>query len=51
MKTPLLILFTAAIVLATGGTLAIMNNACKNSRHAWCAPASDMRHHVNTAYR
>jgi hypothetical protein len=51
MKTPLLIIFTAAIVLATGSTLAIMNSACKSSRHAWCAPVSDVGHRVSTAYR
>jgi hypothetical protein len=37
MKT-LLIAF--AILLATGGGLAVMNNACKTSLHAWCAPKS-----------
>jgi hypothetical protein len=47
MKTPLLIVLTA-IVLGAGGALAIMNNACKISHHAWCAPTSDIRHHVKT---
>ena len=36
MKTPLLIALVA-VVLGVGSTLAIMNNACKSSHHAWCA--------------
>jgi hypothetical protein len=47
MKVPLLI-FLTAIVLATGSALAIMNNGCKTSHHAWCAPMSSIRHHVQT---
>ena len=34
---PLLIVLAAAGVLATGSTLAVMNNACKSARHPWCA--------------
>jgi hypothetical protein len=34
---PLLIALTAAVVLATGSTLAVMNNACKSAQHGWCA--------------
>jgi hypothetical protein len=45
MKTPLLIVL-GAIVLMAGSGLAIMNKACKSSDHAWCAPISDIRHHV-----
>jgi hypothetical protein len=37
MKHPLLIVLTA-FVLVTISTLALMNNACKSSRHSWCAP-------------
>ena len=40
MKTPLLIVRTAVMV-GVGSTLAIMNNSCKSSHHAWCAPTSD----------
>ena len=47
MKTRLLIVLTA-VVLGAGSTLAAMNNACKNSHHAWCAPISDIRHHTKT---
>ena len=47
MKTPLLIVLTA-VVLGVGSTLAIMNNSCKSSHHAWCAPTSDIRHHTKT---
>ena len=39
MKTPLLIALVA-VVFGVGSTLAIMNNACKSSHHAWCAPVS-----------
>jgi hypothetical protein len=49
MKTPLLIV-VVAIVLVAGSTLAIMNNACKSSYHAWCAPVSDIRHHVKIGH-
>ena len=45
MKTPLLIILTA-VVLVAGTGLATMNKACKSSRHAWCAPNSDVRHHA-----
>jgi hypothetical protein len=34
MKAPLLI--ALAVVLVLGSGLAIMNNACKSSHHAWC---------------
>lgn len=43
MKTPALILLIL-VVLVAGSALAIMNNACKSSHHAWCA--SDIRHHA-----
>ena len=49
MKTPLLIVI-AALVLVTGSTLAIMNNACKSSHHSWCAPASSIQHHVKIGH-
>ena len=47
MKIPLLIVLTA-VVVGVGSTLAIMNNSCKSSHHAWCAPISDTRHHAKT---
>jgi hypothetical protein len=47
MKTPLLAVLTAVLVVA-GSALAIMNNACKSGHHSWCAPMSDIRHHVRT---
>ena len=37
MKSPLVIVLVA-VVLVTVSTLAVMNNACKSSQHAWCAP-------------
>jgi hypothetical protein len=49
MKTPLLIVL-AVVVLGTGSALAIMNNACKSSHHAWCAPISDIRHHAKIGH-
>ncbi len=48
MKYPLLIIL-AVVVLGAGSTLAVMNNACKSSHHAWCAPVSDVRLHTKTA--
>ena len=44
MKSPLLIVLTAVVLLGTGSTLAMLNNACKSGHHAWCAPTSDVRH-------
>ena len=49
MKTPLLIVLTV-VVLGTGSALAVMNNACKSSHHAWCAPISDIRHHAKVGH-
>jgi hypothetical protein len=49
MKTPLLIVLTTVVVVA-GGALAIMNKACKTGEHRWCAPISDIRHHVRTGH-
>jgi hypothetical protein len=48
MKT-LAIAVTVAMVLGVGSTLALMNNACKTSHYAWCAPAPE--HHETTAHR
>ena len=47
MKTPLLMVLGAAVILAGSG-LAIMNNACKSSHHSWCAPIADIRHQMKT---
>ena len=49
MKTPLVIVLVA-VVLVTVGTLAVMNKACKSSQHAWCAPMSTVRHHMETGH-
>ena len=49
MKTPLLI-GLVAVVFGVGSTLAIMNDACKSSHHAWCAPVSSLRHHTRTGH-
>jgi hypothetical protein len=38
MRTTLWIAFTV-VLLAAGGVLAMMNNACKTSHHSWCRPA------------
>jgi len=46
MKTPLVIALVAVVFVAVG-TLAVMNNACKSSQHAWCAPTF-MRYHIKT---
>ena len=47
MKTPLLIVFIAAIVIGAGGGLAAMNNACKKGHHSWCASNYSPLHHAN----
>jgi len=48
MKTPLLMVLGAAVLLAGGG-LALMNNACKSSHHSWCAPIADVRHQMKAS--
>jgi hypothetical protein len=50
MKTPLLIVLTIAVLGGVGGTLAIMNNACKSGHHVWCAAISEVRHHTKTGH-
>jgi hypothetical protein len=49
MKTRVLIVLTA-IMLVAGSSLAIMNRACKSNHYAWCAPVSDIQHHVKTGH-
>jgi hypothetical protein len=44
----LLVILLVAVVLVAVGTLAVMNNVCKTSQHAWCAPMSTVRHHIKT---
>jgi hypothetical protein len=45
MKNTLVIVLVALVLMAVS-TLAVMNNACKNSQHAWCAPMSTLGHHA-----
>jgi hypothetical protein len=47
MKTPLIIVLVT-VVLVVVSTLAVMNNVCKGSQHAWCAQTSSLRHHIKT---
>jgi hypothetical protein len=49
MKTRLAIVIVA-VVLVTVSTLAVMNNACKSSQRAWCAPMSSLQHHIKTGH-
>ncbi len=51
MKVSPLLIVLIVVVLAAGGTLAKMNNACKSSPYAWCAPMSTERHHVQIGSR
>jgi hypothetical protein len=45
MKVRPLMIIVALIVLGAGSAaLAMLNNACKSSYHAWCA--QDVRHHI-----
>jgi hypothetical protein len=39
----------AVLVAVIGSTLALMNNACKTSPHAWCDPES--RHQLSRTAR
>jgi hypothetical protein len=36
------------VVSLMGGTLSLMNSACKSSRHSYCAPEK-IRHHAATS--
>ena len=47
MNSPLLVVIIV-IMLVVGGTLTVMNKACKSGYNAWCAPMSTARHHVKT---
>ena len=47
MKTPILMILIATAVIV-GAVLAVMNNACKSSQHTWCAPMTNLRHHIKT---
>jgi hypothetical protein len=47
MNSPLLVVIIV-IALVVGSTLSVMNKACKSGYHAWCAPMSNVRHHVRT---
>ena len=47
MYRPLFIVLIAVVLLAISA-LALMNNACKSSQHEWCAPMSDVQHHIKT---
>jgi hypothetical protein len=48
MKASLLFLLTVTVLIV--GALAVMNNACKSTQHAWCAPMSALRHHIKTEH-
>ena len=50
MKSPLSFVLAAVVVVITGSGMALMNNACKSSKHTWCAPVSDIRHHARTMH-
>jgi hypothetical protein len=45
----LTVVIFALFVLATGGALALMNNACKTSQHSWCAPKLSAAPHAKHA--
>jgi hypothetical protein len=47
MKTSLFIVLVLLVVVST---LAVMNNACKSSQRAWCAPMSSLQHHIKTGH-
>ena len=47
MNSPLLVVIIVT-ALVVGGTLSIMNKACKIGYHSWCAPMSTVSHHVKT---
>ena len=45
MRSPVFIILMA-VVLGVGAVLALMNNACKSGRRAWCSPRSEIQHHA-----
>jgi hypothetical protein len=38
------------VVSVTGSALALLNNACKSSHYAWCAPSSNIWHQEKTGH-
>ena len=48
MRTPAMIF--VVVLLAAGGALALMNNACKTSHHTWCAPTVSAVPHGRTGH-
>jgi hypothetical protein len=50
MKAPMIWIVLTAVISVTGSALALMNNACKSSHHAWCAPVSSIRHHAEPGH-
>jgi hypothetical protein len=46
MNSPILAVLVIIIIMI-GSTLTLMNKACKNGYHSWCAPMSVLvRHHT-----
>jgi hypothetical protein len=35
------------VAIVAGSSLALLNNACKTSVHAWCDPNTGFRHQAN----
>ena len=48
VKTPLVIVLIAVVLVAAAGTVAVVKKACKSGDHEWCVLTSTIRHHVNT---
>ena len=48
VKTPLVIVFIAVVLVAAVSAMVVVKKACKSGDHEWCVPASSLRHHIKT---
>ena len=48
VKTPLVIVLIAVVLVAAVSTVVVVKKACKSGDHEWCVTTSTIRHHVNT---
>ena len=48
VKTPLVIVLIAVVLVAAVSTVVVVKKACKSGDHEWCVPTSSLRHHIKT---
>jgi len=48
VKTPLVIVLIAVVLVAAVSTVVVVKKACKSGDHEWCVSTSTLRHHIRT---